>query len=266
MIQTPANPKENFDIDGFCTIHDLFSKKLVDNALKEVENKLPEILASEGTIVDIINNEKYLRYVPRPHHIIPTLYKFVSSSLLLTASELLGEEVYLIGMDLHCRHQMSTISTPPHQDSFLWCFRDGHESLVTCYLSLSGMDENTAALRFTKGSHKLPTLPHYPTTIRGFSSAICNSFNDLPSDLKEKESEVILKPGQAVFFDSKTIHYTNQSKPPKNSRVSLSIRLGGHSAQYCEKKKKTYLQNVQMNRSYSMKQGVTSTIPKPQHT
>jgi ectoine hydroxylase-related dioxygenase (phytanoyl-CoA dioxygenase family) len=224
-----------------------------------------KLLKADGAIFDLYNGKKEFRYLPRPHFVLPSFQKLINSNVLAFSSILLNEDVYFVGIDLHCRAIGSEHPTPPYQDSFLFCFEPGFESFITCYISMTGMDAETAGLRFIKGSHLLPTLEHKKSSIRGFSSIIEENSSLLPDEMLKKEEVMLLDKGECVFFHAKTIHYTNQIIKPRKERVSVSIRIGGNSIKYSSKRQKQYKEFVAFNRSTTLKEKLTKSIPNAQH-
>ena len=256
--------KTSFERDGFVKVNGLFDIDLVDNLLDAINNS-ENLRQADGVIFDNINNKNMLRYVPQPQNSEPIFLKLITSKLLNIGNKLLDEDVYFSGIDIHCRAAKAEKPTPPHQDSFLACFEDGFESLITCYLSLSGMGEGTACLRFIKGSNRKPTINHKKSLIRGFSSVIEDSSELLPKEMLEKEVVITLEKGECVFFHSKTIHYTNQLAKPTCGRSSAALRIGGFSAKYSSSRQKIYKNNLKYNRENTIKEGLTSNLSKPQH-
>ena len=256
--------KASFARDGFVKVNGLFDKDLISNLLSLIDNS-EKLKQADGVIFDDIGGKFMLRYVAQPQNSEPMFLRLIHSNLLNVGSKLLDEEVYFSGIDLHCRAAKAEKPTPPHQDSFLACFEDGFESLITCYLSLSGMDMGTACLRFIKGSHNQPTIDHKKSLIRGFSSVIEEESDLLPKEMLENEEIVTLEKGECVFFHSKTIHYTNQVEKPTSGRVSSAIRLGGFSAKYSPVRQEIYKKNVEYNREHTKKEGLTTSISQAQH-
>ena len=256
--------KRSFNKDGFVKVNGLFDKELIQKLLDTI-NESENLKNSNGAIFDDIADKKMLRYVSQPQNYEPIFLKLVTSKLLNVGRKLLDEDVYFSGIDIHCRAAKAEKPTPPHQDSFLACFEDGFESLMTCYLSLSGMDEGTACLRFIKGSHNNPTLDHKKSLIRGFSSVIEDSSDLLSDEMLENEEVITLLKGECVFFHSKTIHYTNQLLKPTSGRSSAAIRIGGFSARYSSSRQAIYKENLKYNRENTIKEGLTGNLSKPQH-
>lgn len=265
LMQTIGEKEVNlFKINGFVKVNNLFPNDLINNLMDEI-NTSDVLGAADGAVFDLINEKKEFRYVPRAHIALPSIQKLVNSEVLSASSKLLNETVYLVGVDLHCRAAGSTHPTPPHQDSFLFCLKDGYESLITCYISMSGMNSNDASLRFIRGSHLLPTIQHKQSSVRGFSSVIEDNSRSLSKEMLQNEEIIELQKGECVFFHSKTIHYTNQDFVPTKSRTSVSIRIGGYSVEYSVDRQRQYKEFVKNNRLIALDEGLTSSIPNPQH-
>ena len=255
---------DSFRKNGFMKVENLFDIELINSLVETLESS-KNLYQLDGVIFDKVDNNKFIRYVPQPQNAEPIFLKVVSSKILNIGKELLSEESYFSGIDVHCRAANTEKPTPPHQDSFLACFEDGFESLVTCYISLTGMQEGSANLRFIKGSHLVPTRPHKKSLIRGFSSVIEDTSELLSPELLKNEEIISLDKGECVFFHSKLIHYTNQGTLPSSDRSSIAVRLSGFSARYSSKKQKIYKQNLEYNRSQTIKEGLAESISLPQH-
>jgi hypothetical protein len=253
--------KTSFDKDGFVKVKGLIDINLIDSLLDTIENS-ENLKQADGVIFDNIDDKNMLRYMPQPQNFEPIFLKLVTSNLLNIGSRLLDEDAYFSGIDIHCRAAKAEKPTPPHQDSFLACFEDGFESLITCYLSLTGMDEGTACLRFIKGSNNYPTINHKKSLIRGFSSVIEDFAELLPKEMLENEELITLEKGECVFFHSKTIHYTNQLAKPTSGRAPAAIRIGEFSAKYSSSRQEIYKSNLKFNRENTMKEGLTSNLSK----
>lgn len=256
---------QKFKQDGFVHVKNLFPATLIEE-INQIVNKSNELKKAQGVIFDNINGNKFLRYVPQPQISETIFNKLINFNLLKIVNLILQQEVYFSGIDLHCREACSEIPTPPHQDSYLACFKDGFEHLVTCYVSLTGMTKDSANLRFIKGSHLNPTIDHKKSLQRGFSSVIEEDQSFLSSDMLNNEEVIILEKGECVFFHSKTIHYTNQTSKPSQKRASAAIRITGYYAEYSDERKEIYKKNVEYNRALSIKEGLAKNISKPQHS
>ena len=255
---------EYFNKNGFLIVKDLFPACIIDSLQQEIKES-KALKNANGAILDRVGEEKSLRYVPKPHTVLPSLQKLINSSVFSISAELLQRSVYLIGMDLHCRAAGTDQPTPPHQDSFLWCFEPGFEHLVTCYVSISGMDADSASLRFIKGSNSFSTLEHKMCSVRGFSSCIEEDSSYLPQEMLKAEHVISLDKGDCVFFHSKTIHYTNQEVRPSNARSSVSIRIGSYDIKYSRERQEKYKEYVASNRQATIAQGLTAAVPEAQH-
>ena len=256
--------EDEFKKNGFLKVKNLFPIDAIESIEREI-NESAALLNAEGAVYDLIDAKKELRYVPRPQAASPLFQKLLNSNVLSLSSQILNEDVYFVGMDLHCRAAGAEYPTPPHQDSFLFCLEDGYESLISCYISISGMNTDCASLRFIKGSHLLPTLQHKQSAIRGFSSVIEESHHMLPEEMLQNEEVIELEKGECVFFHSKTIHFTDQQALPSRNRSSVSIRIGGYNVKYSTIRQEEYKKFVAFNRSNTLAEGLTLSIPKPQH-
>lgn len=257
----------DFKYDGAVYARSLMNPDLLDQvraAIGEYE-RYPE-KADPSTIWEPSPTGKAVRYLGRPHQSMPVFHRLISSRVLSLAAQSLGKPVYFAAMDLHCRVAGESVPTPPHQDSFLWCFEEGFDDMVSVYIALTDIDETTANLRIVRGSHRHPTMLHKASTMRGFSSVIAESAAELPEEMRAKEVSVVLRAGDALVFHSKIIHYTEQSSWCERARAACSMRISSYDVRFSKEKQDVYARNVAYNRSVAMREGLTAELPKAQHS
>lgn len=116
-----------FKLNGFLKVKNLFPNEVFQLITDDLKSS-DEIKNADGVIYDLIDGKKELRYLPRPHIVMPSFLKLVNSNILSISSKLLDQSSYFFGIDLHCRAAGSEQATLPHQDSFLFCFEPGYNA------------------------------------------------------------------------------------------------------------------------------------------
>lgn len=251
--------------DGAEIVKGMFSKKTISNCLKEIRDvELKKNKISQDTIFEKNNNQEYVRYIPNAHHNLKQFSTLINSEVLSKSAKFLNSKTFFWDTDFHSRLGDDAKETPPHQDSFLKCMQDGHEHMLTCYVALSKITKKCNLMKIIRGSHKNKTMKHKRSSILGFSSVIENDADLLSKKLLDKEVDILLSPGDALFFHSKIIHYTKRRfklNKIKKRRMALSIRIFGENIKFSKSRKKIYIENVKYNRKFAIKRGLTKLSP-----
>jgi ectoine hydroxylase-related dioxygenase (phytanoyl-CoA dioxygenase family) len=133
--------------------------------------------------------------------------------------------------------------------------------MLTCYIPLTIIDKNSNPMCIIKKSFKKKTLPHKKSKKLGFSSVIEENETLLDKKLIRQEEEILLIPGDVLFFHGRTIHYSKINKNnQKNSkrRMAVAIRILGENVKFSKNKVKKYLANIKYNRSFAIKKNLTT--------
>ena len=225
--------KNSFIENGFAVVPKLFDEETIsiaNNLLKDFDySKINDAVFDEGG-----NIPKYFQGI-NSH--MKYFNKFLSSKLLITAEELLNQEVYFNDLELHNKLPKIGTFTPSHQDNFYFCLSP--PDCVTAYIALSPQNEENGGLSFVPGSHKQGTQIHKPSDTKAFSSYLeCDLTNyNCPN----------LNPGDTVFHHANTVHFASANTSDQ-MRTSLSIRIPGVNAKKSEKLLTIYEEYKKNNR------------------
>tara|TARA_Y100000591_G_C21782383_1_gene671839 strand:+ start:272 stop:979 length:708 start_codon:yes stop_codon:yes gene_type:complete len=228
------NLKSNFKKNGIAIQKKIFPLKLI----KEAKNELKKINLKKKNNHIVLDKNFKIKYIKDLDFHYNFFKKFINSRLLLTAKELLNENVYVVNVGLHSKTGKDSTLTPAHQDNFYWSRKPANA--LTAYIALTKQSKKNGVISYLLGSHKKGVLKHKKSKIRGFSSFISDK-----NILKKKFFSPKLKPGDVVFHHCNTIHRANPNllNGIKNSRKSIAIVIYGESALENKKMKILYLKN-----------------------
>jgi ectoine hydroxylase-related dioxygenase (phytanoyl-CoA dioxygenase family) len=229
------NLKFYFEKNGIAVFKKIFSYKIINQALKEI-NKVEIKKTHDKHIVYDLNSK--IKYIKDIDSYYPYFKKFLNSKILKEASYLLGEDCYFVNMGLHSKTGPESTFTPPHQDNFYWSRKPANA--LTAYIAITEQKIKNGAICYLLGSHKKGVLKHRKSSVRGFSSYI-----DSPNLNKKKFYSPELKSGDVVFHHCNVVHKANpnQYSGLKNSRKSLAIVIYGVSTIEDKKLRNRYLRN-----------------------
>lgn len=248
--------------DGAQLVQKLISKKLIKDSISLINTlEKKKINICNDAIREKYNKKYYYRYIPNCHLNIDHFVKFINSKVLNNASKFLNSNVYFWDIDFHSKWGFNSDITPPHQDSFLKCLEEKNSHMLTCYIPLTKISLKSNPMTIIRESFKEKTLKHKKSKMLGFSSVICEDFSELPRKYLDKQTTVLLNPGDAFFFHGKTIHFSKKEKKNDNisneRRIAIAIRIMGENVKFSKNKIKEYRKNVKYNREFALKKGLT---------
>ena len=82
---------------------------------------------------------------------------------MLTAKELLNENVYVVNVGLHSKTGKNSTPTPAHQDNFYWSRKPANA--LTAYVALTKQSKKNGVISYLLGSHKHGVLKHKKSNI-----------------------------------------------------------------------------------------------------
>lgn len=228
----------SFETDGFLIQPEFFNVDLIEGCFESILAEHSNVVAK---IVDANSNgymdkrdfaleDGSLKYLKHANLFFPVLNKLISSKLHRVISELLDDDVFIEVVELHQKFPGAS-ETPPHQDNFYFCLKDGKS--VTAYVPLNAQTKDNGGLAVIPGSH-VETLEHKSSKVIGFSSGI-----SMTHELEQRVSHYTLKPGDLSVHHCNIIHLA-----PRNSsnipRVNLAIRFQAISEEKDDERVKRY--------------------------
>ena len=129
------------------------------------------------------------------------------------------------------------IKSPPHQDNFYWCLKNGKS--LTFWIALDKSSKSNGAMYYYNGSHKLGLVNHVASNIKGSSQTVKNK----KILRKFKKFTPSLNPGDALIHDSHVIHGSTENNS-KNNRMALTMQFQSNKCRIDNRKQKVYLNSL----------------------
>ena len=239
------NAKECFLSSSSIKVENLFKPILCEEACIFIKKNEQNIINKyskdkKGLTLDLINNQKFIKYFEYPFYENSKLFgKFITSDIFKISEYLLGEPVYLKSLEVHSRCSLGS-SIPPHQDNAYYGLKNGKG--LTFYIAINNEFANMGGLRYFKNPVTLE-LEHEPSDSSGFSLRVKN--------LDEKRYQIFSPdylPGDCTIHHSRSIHFADAV--PFNTERSLVVRISVYSLLDVEKDghAKWYKQMIHRNR------------------
>lgn len=234
--------EKQFNEDGFIVLKEFFDKGVIGEIKKAIISfDKWDILRERDAVFESDSSEKDFKYIQNINYYVPVCHHVLTNTLFDTVSNLLGEEIYFVNMEIHNKIPHKGTFTPAHQDNFY--FQLSPPVSLTAYIPLEmhKADVN-GGLKFLKGTQKLGTLNHKSSTVKAFSSLL---ELDNPGDYEEYGTD--LEACDIVFHHANTVHYADDNNSDHHRR-SLSLRFNGISAKIDPNIREQYKKNYKINR------------------
>lgn len=233
--------RTSFEQNGFVVIKNFFSPDLITEIRSALDSYSDYDTIRTKDIVWEDQEAQEFKYIQNINYYLPICHRLISTKLLSTVAELLGEESYFVNMEIHNKVPFKGTLTPAHQDNFY--FRLSPPSALTAYIPVELHSAKiNGGLKFLVGSNKLGTIDHTSSKVKAFSSLL-----EIDGIGEFDVYETDLQPGDIVFHHSNTVHFADPNTS-EHSRRSFSVRLNGVSAKVDPKMHEKYAQNLKVNR------------------
>jgi phytanoyl-CoA hydroxylase len=251
---------DEFKENGFIICRNLIDKNNINNILERIKIYENKIISSNKLdsyyVLENTDSCKYIKYMSKPIENIGNINQIVNGKVFKIASELLGEDVFLLGNDLHQKYPNSNSITPVHQDSFLAGSVPPH-NFLTIWIALDYCDEENGCLQVVKGSHKLDVLKHYKSKYTAFSSTLQEN-GKIPNEFNSSIVKSQLNIGDAIVFHGNTIHYAGGNKSNNRMRRGISLRFANNSYKNHNMYKDSYKEYLNYNRDITFNKGLST--------
>ncbi len=236
-----AIEKDKFSKNGWLKIPKLITKKQVDSLKKTVDKFLSKIDKSYGKKnINFLVNVKNEQVVHSFHKISDSkiIKKFATQKKFFKITEkIIESKSKFRKCELFAKPSKIGIKSPPHQDNFYWCLKNGKS--LTFWIALDKSNKRNGAMYYYNGSHKLGLVNHVASNIKGSSQTI--------KDKKKlkifKKITPSLNVGDALVHDSHTIHGSTKNNSKKN-RMGLTIQFQALKSRIDSKRQKIYLKSL----------------------
>ena len=197
-----------------------------------------------------------MKYMSKPMEHVANINQIVNGRVFRLASQLLGEDVFLLGNDLHQKYPGSDSITPSNQDSFLAGSVPPH-NFLTIWIALDYYNEENGCLQVVGGSHKLDVQEHVKSKHTAFSSTLQED-GRIPDEFKDSIVKSELSPGDAIVFHGNTIHYADGNGSKERWRRGISLRLANDSYERRDSHKDSYREFLTYNRGITYRKGLST--------
>ena len=215
-----------YETDGYVTIKQFFSEAQRRDVEAELERllivdksqwKRGEVFYESGTdrikqLENIERHSMFFRDLMRDHYFTEI------------AERLFGEEPVCDNVSFMAKPARIGSVVPPHQDNAYYNLVP--DFALTFWIALDPSTEENGCMRVVPGSHRDGILPHEATRAVGNSYAI----PELPENLKQKESPILLEPGDCSIHHCVIIHRSDENRSA-TPRRSLLLFVRGASCQ-----------------------------------
>jgi len=253
---------EEFNENGYIIVRELINKDNINKILEQINAYADNIIKSEKLesyyVLENYTTEKkkYIKYMSKPIENITHINQLVNGRVFKIATQLLGEDVFLFGNDLHQKYPNSDSITPAHQDSFLNGSEPPH-NFLTIWIALDYCNEENGCLQVVRGSHKLDVQEHFKSKHTAFSSTLQED-GKIPDKFKDDIIKSELNPGDAIVFHGNTIHYADGNRSENRWRRGISLRFANDSLKITDLHKDKYKEYLNYNRDITHKKGLST--------
>lgn len=141
------------------------------------------------------------------------------------AEQLLGESVFSHGVEWFNKPPGGSSETPPHQDNYYFCLTP--PKVLTMWLALDEINEESGCLRYLPGSHRSGVRTHAATQTSGFSQGIAGYS---PEEIQQ-EVAACANPGDLLVHHGNTIHRADVNRSLTRHRRSFAMVFQADSCQ-----------------------------------
>ena len=225
-----VNPslKSDFDRDGFVVIRQFLADAKLNELRTNLDRYIVDVvpqLSDADAFYDDKSRPDTLKQMQRIEKHDPFFGDYLHNSLWVTiAEQLFGEDVLApSGFEWFDKPPRTNHPTPPHQDNFYFCLTPPR--VLTMWLALDDVDEETGCLRYVPGSHLRGLRPHNRTRTLGFSQGI----SDYTDQDRAQEIPIPAAPGDVLIHLGNTIHRADRNGSLDRHRRSFGIVIQARS-------------------------------------
>ena len=153
--------------------------------------------------------------------VMPFAYELASHPDLLDMVEgILGPDILIYGAEFFIKEASSPHIVSMHQDLTYWGL-GATDNLVTAWIALSEVNQESGCMQFVAGSHNHQILPHEDTFAE---NNLLSRGQEIQVEVKEEEkTDIVLTPGQVSLHHGRTIHGSGPNSSD-DRRIGFVIR------------------------------------------
>ena len=153
--------------------------------------------------------------------VMPFAYELASHPDLLDMVEgILGPDILIYGAEFFIKEASTPHIVSMHQDLTYWGL-GATDNLVTAWIALSEVNQESGCMQFVAGSHNHQILPHEDTFAE---NNLLSRGQEIQVEVKEEEkTDIVLAPGQVSLHHGRTIHGSGPNSSD-DRRIGFVIR------------------------------------------
>ena len=231
--------QKQFDKDGYVIVRDFLSAEDFAELNHNLDRYIDEIvptLPDNKVFYQDKSRPETLKQMQHMGECDPYFRRYLEHPCWTALAEtLLGEPIRFKDPQWFGKPPLTMHITPPHQDNFYFCLRP--PKVLTMWLALDHVNEETGCMRYVPGSHSCGLRPHHQTEVVGFSQGI----SDYGPEDEAAEVLIQLQPGDLVCHHGELIHRADANRSPTLSRRAFALIAEGLSCQRDEEAFEVYL-------------------------
>jgi phytanoyl-CoA hydroxylase len=215
--------RDEFDANGFCVVHDVFSAAEIATISAEVDRVIEgsaSYLPAEEIIYEPGTETRRVRNAFRLHLYNDAFLGAAKQPKLIGAIQtLLGRNLRLYGSQVFAKPPRVGTAVPRHQDMAYWPF-EPHE-MISAWIAIDDSTIENGCVRYSAGSHRFGLLPHGRSGVAGNSLGMLDS--PTIASLPEHAAEV--RKGSCILHHCLTVHRSEPNSSANPGRGLIYIYM-----------------------------------------
>jgi len=234
----------NFNNDGYIKISRLIDKKLVNQLFKEIELVKKKVIKKK-------NLKFHHKTLDGKFNTIHNINEFYKSGKLIDLSKskkilniirnILKDDPKLRNLEFFLKPAKTGMPSPPHQDNYYWNIKNA--KALNVWIALTGSNKNNGGIGYLKGSHKLGTINHEISFMKGSSQKIPEK---IMKNLSFKIVHPKLNAGDCLIHHPEVIHFSKKNSSTYN-RIGVVLSYRAKNSKIDLNKLKNYKENLKFN-------------------
>ena len=239
-----AKYKSNYNQNGFIIIRNLLKKKQIEKISSEIEiiklkaEKTKNNLFFHKTKDGKINTLHRIQKFYKGGVLIDVINK---SNIKKIVSYMLEDKVKIKNLEFFLKPKKTGLPSPFHQDNYYWNIKDAKASNV--WIALTKTSKINGGLCYFKGSHRLGTINHTMSYMKGSSQKIPD---DIIKSLNFSKIFPNINPGDCIIHHPEIIHGSNYNKS-NYDRIGFVITFVTNKYKVYEDKIKEYEKKLKIS-------------------
>lgn len=229
--------------NGFTILKRIISKKMIGEIHKDIENVKRKVVRLNQKNFHKTNDGKF-----NTIHNIDKFYKkgklfglVKNKKIIKTLKSILGNKLKLRNLEFFLKPAKTGMPSPYHQDNYYWNIQNAEA--VNVWIAFTLSNKRNGGLCYLKGSHKLGTVKHDISYMKGSSQRIPL---ETLKNLNYKRCYPNLKPGDCIIHHPEVIHGSEKNNSNRD-RVGVVLSFMKTDAKIDKIKLNEYKKKVKKN-------------------